>query len=157
MLNTHVRDNLLFLKSDPVIARALPAALGDIGADSRGTSYTAVTNSVTALSSIAIPADIGACYVELWSHKGFTFIGPPGGGNSFSYELGVSEASAGSLINAASGAQSSTHEGIMAPGGYWRTDDLTWAGTTRTITITVVAVNCLGILYQPTIRIMRSY
>ena len=156
LMNTHVRDNMLFLKSNPQIAAV---SGGLIQADNRGQSYSGVNVAGTGLSSIAIPADVGAYYVEVWSQNGIGWLGRPGSGYGFIYTLTITDSGAGVVIQSTetvvdNGLQD---EQRFMPGYYARSGDIAGAGTTRTISVNLYGMNCLARFYPYTLRIMRSY
>jgi hypothetical protein len=154
LMNTHVRDNLLFLKSNPEIGRATLAT----GVNTFNVETTALT-----LSSLAIPADVGKVYVECWGQQwNHTTLGTTGYA-----AVHLKEATAGLLLRAGNtgdiqqrwlgGEVAHAHAPM-----YLRTDDFAWAGTTRTITLSIVAVACTGWIHARTdspvvLRVMRSY
>jgi hypothetical protein len=57
LLNTHVRDNLLFLKANPVLSEQTTMSRFDVS----GSDLVCLT-----LSSVAVGSDVGAVYVEAW-------------------------------------------------------------------------------------------
>lgn len=146
ILNTHLRDNMLWLKSDPLIGQNV-IAKGDT------TPYTGLTIGAT-----AIPADVGAVYVEAWGHVWAT---SHDGHNNLRVIL--EETTAGELM------AWTTYGWYSIPSGpfYLRTGDLSWAGTTRQVAVAVggdvsAGFNTTGTSGQSAtsevrIRLMRSY
>jgi hypothetical protein len=152
-LNTHIRDNLLFLKSSPVISEV--------------TSPTVVTTENTPLQvlttgAVAIPADVGAVYCEAWaSSYGYEI---PGG--TFTWRATLDEASAGQLrmagVNADIDQRFTSGVSDMRFPLYMRTTELLWAGTTRTVSLNIDSTGCVtritGTAASPiTLRIVRAY
>ena len=151
LMNTHVRDNMLFLKSDPLISQGTAVLTS-----APSTTVTAIT-----LSGVAIPADVGAVYVEVWSANGIGYNTPPGSGSFFSYSMNVTETTAGVLIEASESIFSTTNTdgSRMAPGFYARSLDLStgWPGSSRTFTLNVSGSGCNGVLGASVMRVMRAY
>jgi len=160
-LNTHVRDNLLFLKSNPLIAEASIA----VGTANSG-SVNAGEVQVLSTGAISIPADVGAVHVEAWGHY-FTST-PSAGHNNWGFHL--REAVAGSIggLNWYGWAGAGP-----SPAPYYvRSQDLAWAGTSRTVSLLAYGNGCTCLAltssggtglggtpyFFPTVlRIVRSY
>ena len=152
-LNTHVRDNLLFLKSNPVIASA--ASVGSTST-SNNTGVSVITTG-----SVSIPADIGACFVEVWTNQfGMTAV-PATGHNDWG--MYVSDGATAIIDNRIT-------DNIQGGGAgglgslrplYTRSGDLAWAGLTKTVTVYVNGFNSVGgangYMGPTTVRIVRSY
>jgi hypothetical protein len=154
LLNTHVRDNLLFLKSSSIVAEATSTTNTDSGVNGTATAIT--------LPNIAIPADVGAVYCEAWAWMLNT--GAHQNASNNSAYAGISETTAGKLV------ESSVYVGGAGPAigapFYARTRHQAWAGTTRTVSLYVTGANCQGSLQAsyPTpsdspivLRIVRAY
>lgn len=146
LLNTHVRDNLDYLKSDPVIAQAV------------NTGYTDTANQQNVLVvsvSATIPSDIGACFVEVWSHYGYGMTSSLATGHNLS---GV-YVSDGSTVIIDGRKEDLVSYGVQAY--YARSDDLSWAGLSKTVSVYIDGYNYVGganARMGPTvIRIVRSY
>ncbi len=150
LLNTHIRDNLLFLKSNPVIAEGVTTA-----------TVNSNTNAVV-LGSIAIPADVGAVYCEAWATS-VGFFNAPGSGNSFNWYIQIASNEAGEHhLYTGSQYASTTSDTSSAYPYYARTRDLAWAGLTRNVFLGVTASNCSafisGTAASPIVlRIVRAY
>ena len=153
-MNTHVRDNLLFLKSTPEIGRATSTA---VASTTNGVALTVLT-----ISSLAIPADVGAVYVEVWAALyGHTTLGTTGWS-----QVRIEEATAGLLRRGGNNGNIDQRFLIGEPAHYaplyMRTDDLAWAGTSRTITLKIEPSACdskiVGTTDNPIVmRVMRAY
>lgn len=133
-MNTYVKDNLDYFKSSPVISETTSTA--NVENANTGTWANALT-----LTSVAIPADIGACYVEAWA-LGWTQSSS--GAGHINSAIQLYEASAGSLQLYQFYSWSYTRIFPTAPEMapyYARTRDLDWAGTTRTVSIRTYASN----------------
>ena len=132
-MNTHVRDQFIFLKSNPLISETTLAATNQY-----------VTNgamTVLTLSSVAIPSDVGAVYVEAWGHWSAGLQGD-GHNNAAIY---ISDTTAGEVCR--------NHMYDYSFSAFYRGDnyrvlpfrlrsqDLAWAGTTRTVTLNFWANN----------------
>lgn len=160
LMNTHVRDNLLFLKSDPVIASGTLTALQQHNKVGFNTGYTEATK--LSLTSIAIPADVGAVYCELWAISA-GYSQPPASGAGFRWEVRMDEATAGNVARTyGSLSSTTTTDGSGSYPIYLRSPDLAWAGTTRTLNLILGANSCMGELNGTTanpiyMRIVRSY
>lgn len=155
LLNTHVRDNLLFLKSDPLIGVATSTTT--VNAEGGAGATTVLT-----ISSLAIPADVGAVYVEAWAAAfGHSTLSATGWA-----QVRIEEATAGILRRGGNTSgldqrYGSGHPGHYAP-LYMRTQDLAWAGTTRTLTLKIEASSCQARIVAASdsgtvMRVMRSY
>ena len=152
-LNTHVRDNLLFLKSNPVISEV--------------TSTTVVTTENTPLQvlttgSVAIPADVGAVYCEAYAAS-YGYESP---GGTFWWQARIQEVTAGVLrvagVNSATDQRFTSGVGDMRFPLYMRTTELAWAGTSRTVNLVIDSAGCItritGMATSPiTLRIVRAY
>jgi len=132
ILNTHVRDNMLFLKSNPLIA----VTTATTNQDATGTQATAI-----ALNNIAIPADVGAVYVEAWALS-VGYLNPPGGGNFFSWSFEIVMTS--TVLHSYSGSvyASSNTDANGAYPYYARSTDQDWAGSTRSVSLRITGTNC---------------
>jgi len=145
ILDTHIRDNLLFLKSDPVISET--------------TVTTTTTGAVTVatLSGIAIPADVGAVYVEAWA---ISFGITSASGNPSAATATLSETTAGTV---GTSTYQNSDFGTDAWGPfYMRSRDQSWANSTRTVTLTMTQSLGTARLEASTaspivLRIVRSY
>lgn len=155
LLNTHLRDNLLFLKSDPLIGSATTPTTAEVSAG-------AGPLTVLTISGLAIPADVGAVYVEVWA-SAFGFSTP---GTTGWFQARIEEATAGVLRRAGVDAQSDQRISASTPGNYhalyMRTADLAWAGTTRTLNLVIEgSATNVRIVAQPdsptTMRVVRAY
>ena len=112
---------------------------------------------VVQLSAVAIPADVGAVFVEVWSHVGYA-VSPPGGqGSPSDAGFYVTEATAGVVIDARADTLI-TRDSISL---YARSGDLSWAGSTRTVSVYIDGFHFLGgcqaQMAPLTLRIVRSY
>jgi hypothetical protein len=146
-LNTHIRDQLIYLKSNPVIA------------ETTVTSGQTGDMTVATLAGIAIPADVGKVYVECWA---ISFGARSPTANPSSAYVSVGETTAGVII---SGEHQDANFGAsyssVAP-FYARSRDLAWANSTRTVTLSMSGSNCSawmqGSAASPIVlRIVRSY
>lgn len=155
LLNTHVRDNLLFLKSDPLIGSAT-------GTTTTESVAGAGSTTVLTISSLAIPSDVGAVYVEAWA-PAFGYSTPSTTGW---YQCRIEEATAGILGRG--GVTSGLDQRINSATSagyhplYMRTADLSWAGSTRTITLKIESSSCAARMVAQTdspitMRVVRSY
>lgn len=132
LLNTHLRDQLLWLKSDPLIneQRIAPGA-ANIAASSS-------TLTILSSGSLSIDSGIGAVYVEAWG--GFSAGGY--GAGHINWEFNISEATAGVIasykIYDYSFARTQPGNGCF----HIRTRDFAWGGTSRTLTLNLVTSNC---------------
>ncbi len=150
LLNTHLRDNLLHLKSNPVIAENL-------------TTGTVNSNSwAVGLGSVVIPGDVGAVYCEAWAQS-VGFFNTPGSGNFFTWNVYIQSVEDGQLhLYTGSQYASTTSDTSSAYPYYARTRDLAWAGLTRNVFLGVTASNCSafisGTAASPIVlRIVRAY
>lgn len=125
-MNTHVRDNLVFLKADPVIASTTTSSNHQ---NNWGGEVTILT-----LSGVAIPADVGHCYVEAWAASWGILDGTDGHNTA---GVLLREATAGLLHHVQT---YGWYDGntIQMP-YYARSPDYAWAGTTRTVTLSSYA------------------
>ena len=158
ILNTHVRDNLLFLKSDPVISEVTSTASLS---DSSGNWTTVMTTG-----AVAIPADVGEVFVEVWA-RGFGYVGTPGSGGTMNWQVAILEATQGTLnITGPAypevGAVTAATEGSLMLPFYMRSREYAWAGTSRTVTVALLGTNTTTTLWggadSPVVlRVVRAY
>jgi hypothetical protein len=146
LLNTHLRDNMLFLKSNPQIAST---TLGS-------QVLSGVNGTVTAIymPTVVIPADVGAIYYEAWAAQL----------NTAAHQSSSDNHCQAVIYDTASGQQAIASVQVVgaspAVGAplYLRSADLAYAGTTRAVQLYVTGVNCEGQLQAPmTLRVMRAY
>ena len=135
VFNTHVRDNLLFLKSNPLISEVTIAT---------NTTIASTTTSVLTTGSVAIPADVGAVYCEAWGHWA---SGTHGGGHN-NAAVSITETTALEVARNQMYDYSfaAFYGEVPSSGGgpypfYLRSRDLAWAGTSRTVSLQFIATN----------------
>lgn len=154
-MNTHVRDNLMWLKSNPVIAETSTSTNFQL-------NQAGFTN-VLVLSGVAIPADVEHCYVEAWAAQWRMTIANAGYNDS---ALRLYENSVGHLSHIQMSAYAvGTTGGPEGGGVYLRSPDYAWGGLTRTVSLQLYSGNCLTDVYAATnlattpitLRIVRSH
>lgn len=162
-LNTYLRDNLLFLKSNPVIASESKTT-NTLVYSAAGSNQTN-TGTVLTLTSVAIPADVGAVYVECWAWSwGADRTNNPGAWSR--YEMGLNDSVVGGIMGAGTNGSIyydvNTLPATVRFGCYMRSPDFAWGGTTRTISWTLTALHNTVLVSasatQPAVlRLMRAY
>ena len=121
-----------------------------------------VLTTALTISGLAIPADVGAVYVEAWAAAwGYTTLGTTGWA-----QVRIQDSVAGMLRRGGVGGGLDQRFAGGQPGSFHplniRTDDYAWAGTTRTLTLVIEASACNARLVANTdnpivMRVMRSY
>jgi hypothetical protein len=161
-LNAELRDNLNYLKTNPVLAEATIAANTD------NVPVTGAETVVLSTGAVAIPADVGAVYLEAWGH----WLVQNYGAGHVNWGIRLAEAGAGVLSAAHYYDYSyAITLGHNANGPFYlRSQDYNWAGTSKTAQIRVYASNITAMLlthgiggvgldsvYPIVLRMVRSY
>lgn len=148
-LNTYLRDNLLWLKSDPLISWTSATSPVYSGLDGDVVVLT--------LGSLLIPADTGAVYCEAWAYQLNT-------ASHTSYS--TNSAAAYISVDSTTIAQGNVVVGGISPSIgaplYLRSREYNWSGLTKTIYLRLAGTNCSaqiqGTAALPIVlRIVRSF
>jgi len=142
LMNTHVRDNLLYLKATPLLSEVSIAAGTANTTATAGTTVTAMTTG-----AIAVPSDWGAVYVEAWGRYHVSSLGA----GIVNWSMEIKEAAADVVARVSwNDSGSSPRQPPNAP-FYMKTPDLAYAGTTRTFTLQITASNTSAALCTGTV------